>query len=316
MSGRSADDIAKTIPRIPTRQISLFHGIEVLSTLGSMQSIVLTTRLRKMHERTILVDQKQDDLDVLSGVIASQLLVSPLDTERNATISSAVLLRARQSALANRNFVTMRRERRVYSPVNATVRNHTLLQREGIRFDLIQLDPGSKLIWPAEVVAQEVLVISGSIKDSFENTFGLHELCVLRDQGDELKAGDGGARLYVRQLIEADVLPEIERAWWQNDCPKLPSQWERISDGVELKRLRVIGNVISALARVAPGAHVMDHGHNLDEDCIMLEGDLFLGDILLRPDDFHVAPADCNHVNVMSDNGALFYFHGHMPTAI
>jgi len=269
-----------------------------------------------MHEPAILVDQEQDALNVLSGVIASQLIVRPLDTQRNTAISTTLLLRARQSALAHRDFVTLRRECRVYSPVNATVRNYTLLQSKGIRFELMQLDPGSKLIWPAEVIAQEVLVISGSIKDNVEKTFGLYELCFLRDPGYELKAGDGGARLYVRQLIEAEVLPEIERAWWQNDVQALETKWELISEGVELKQLRVVGNVISALARIAPGAQAMDHGHNIDEDCIVLEGDLFLGDILLRPDDFHVAPAGCNHVNVISDNGALFYFHGHMPTAI
>lgn len=41
--------------------------------------------------------------------------------------------------------------------------------------------------------------------------------------------------------------------------------------------------------RFAAGASVPDHGHALNEDCLMLQGEMFFGDILLRAGDYQVA---------------------------
>jgi hypothetical protein len=143
-----------------------------------------------------------------------------------------------------------------------------------------------------------------------------HSLCLRKERSQSLVAGAAGARVYVRQLTAPEELPEIERDWWYATEPAQASPWEPLSEGVEIKVLRGVGGVMSTLARIASGAQVVDHGHILDEECLMLQGDLFLGDILLRPDDYQVAPAGCKHVNSMSDTGALFYFHGHMPTPV
>ena len=64
------------------------------------------------------------------------------------------------------------------------------------------------------------------------------------------------------------------------------------------------------LVRFAPGASVADHRHALDEDCLVLEGEMFLGDILLRTGDYQLAPAGGSHFGEMSDVGVLFFFHG------
>jgi hypothetical protein len=58
------------------------------------------------------------------------------------------------------------------------------------------------------------------------------------------------------------------------------------------------------------GASVPDHGHALNEDCLVLEGEMFLGDILLRTGDYQLAPAGGSHFNENSDVGVLFFFHG------
>ncbi|CAN5186422.1 hypothetical protein BH11PSE10_BH11PSE10_11930 [soil metagenome] len=64
------------------------------------------------------------------------------------------------------------------------------------------------------------------------------------------------------------------------------------------------------LVRFAAGAGVPDHTHALDEDCLMLEGEMFLGDTLLRPGDYQMAAAGSRHFGEMSDVGGTFYFHG------
>ena len=62
--------------------------------------------------------------------------------------------------------------------------------------------------------------------------------------------------------------------------------------------------------RFAPGASVPDHGHALDEDCLVLQGEMFLGDILLRTGDYQLAPSGGSHFGETSDVGVLFFFHG------
>jgi hypothetical protein len=178
------------------------------------------------------------------------------------------------------------------------------------------LEPDAALIWPKDVLAQEVLVMTGTLQQGHNGTLAQHELFLHRDASQSLRAGDTGAHLYVRQLTDLALLPAAEQTWWRSDQATQTAQWELLSEGVAIKGLRCVGDVVSTLARVAPGGTVLDHGHRLDEDCMMLQGDLFLGDILLRENDYQLAPAGGTHQNSMSDTGALFYFHGAMPTAV
>lgn len=269
-----------------------------------------------MQSQANATELDSESLDQLAGAIAEQLSVTQPPAQRNAAITSGLLQRARRSAQAHREFVTLRRENRVYTTVSAGVRSHSLRLSQGVRIDLLQMEPSASLNWPDGVVAQEVFVIEGGLNEGLNDAMALHSLCLRREHSRALVAGSAGARLYVRQLTAPEELPEIEKDWWYATEPAQSSPWETLSEGVEIKVLRGVGSVMSTLARIAPGAQVVDHGHMLDEDCLMLQGDLFLGDILLRPDDYQVAPAGCNHVNSMSDTGALFYFHGHMPTPI
>lgn len=269
-----------------------------------------------MQSQAIATELDGESLDQLAGAIAAQLSVTRPPAQRDAEIASGLLQRARRSALAHREFVTLRREGRVYTTVGAGVHSHTLRHGKGVRFDLLQLEPGASLNWPDGVFAQEVLVTEGALNEGLSDALAAHSICLRKERIQTLVAGSAGARLYVRQLTAPEELPEIEKNWWYATEPTQVAPWETLSEGVEIKVLRGVDGVMSTLARVAPGAQVVDHGHILDEECLMLQGDLFLGDILLRPDDYQVAPAGCNHVNSMSDTGALFYFHGHMPTPV
>ncbi len=259
---------------------------------------------------------EHDELSALSGLIAAELKVRGPDAQRDAVMASALLDRARQSAIAHRNYVTRRREARSYAEVTAGMRSCTLRLGDGVRIDLVQLAPDAALAWPAGVLALEVLVMTGTLHVDSGRMLSQHDLGVFRQSSPPLRAGSAGAHLYVRSLLAVASLPAAEQLWWSsNDATRAPG-WEPLSEGVEIKGLRCVGNVVSTLARIAPGAVVVDHGHGLDEDCMMLQGDLFLGDILLRENDYQMAPAGGTHVNSMSDTGALFYFHGCMPTPV
>ena len=52
------------------------------------------------------------------------------------------------------------------------------------------------------------------------------------------------------------------------------------------------------------------HGHRRDEECLMLEGELFLDDLLLRRGDYQIAPAGTEHGAVLAETGVLLFAHG------
>jgi quercetin dioxygenase-like cupin family protein len=88
--------------------------------------------------------------------------------------------------------------------------------------------------------------------------------------------------------------------------------WQPMAPGVWKKELWSDGTLVSGFCRFAPGARVPGHAHPLDEECMMLSGEVFLGDMLLRAGDYQLAAAGSVHGEVFSDVGALFFFRGAM----
>ncbi len=86
--------------------------------------------------------------------------------------------------------------------------------------------------------------------------------------------------------------------------------WETLGPGVARKLLWSDARRVSCYYRLAPGADVAGHGHPLAEECLMLEGEVFFGDILLRAGEDQAAPAGTRHGLAHSDTGALLYVRG------
>ena len=64
------------------------------------------------------------------------------------------------------------------------------------------------------------------------------------------------------------------------------------------------------LYRASAGAQVPSHGHQRDEECLMIEGEVFLDDVLLCAGDYQLAPAGTAHGGVSTDSGGLIFAHG------
>lgn len=72
-------------------------------------------------------------------------------------------------------------------------------------------------------------------------------------------------------------------------------------------------SLLSYLVRLEPGFTMEGHAHPFDEETLMLEGDLTLGDLQLSAGDFHFASAGVLHGNVSTTNGCLAYMRGALP---
>jgi hypothetical protein len=91
--------------------------------------------------------------------------------------------------------------------------------------------------------------------------------------------------------------------------------WQPFGAGVSLKVLHESGGVMSYLLRLAPGASLPAHRHPIDEECVVLEGELRIGTLRIRAGGFHLGRKDVLHDRLQTDEGALIYLRGAVPEA-
>jgi ChrR Cupin-like domain len=182
------------------------------------------------------------------------------------------------------------------------------------RTRMLALQPGAT--WQ-QARACEALVMQGVLRVANVAQTLPMESFVLSAGATTFSGGPLGALLYVRELYgDPNHLPAAERAWWPTPgaAPVVVAAdvqgWVPFGPGVEIKPLHGSDAAISIFARFAPGASVAAHGHGLDEDCIMLRGDLYLSDTLLREGEYQLAPVGTGHQGLASDGGAVLFFHG------
>jgi len=246
------------------------------------------------------------------------------DADRATALGARLAERARRSVAAHRDYRTTRHADLVWTDVAPGASQALLHAGDQAHATLVRLAAGARLPWPTGTTAQEVLVVQGRVQaqsaDQPTVTLERHALALrsAADAGELVAhAGDEPALLYVRQMRTAPaLLSGPEGQWWT--LPRAPLQivaaagrrWRPTFEGVEVLPMWGTAEITSMLVRFAPGAGVPDHHHAAHEDCLMLEGEMFLGDILLRPGDYQLAPAGGGHFGETSDVGCTFFFHG------
>ncbi|MDQ7017278.1 MAG: cupin domain-containing protein [Gammaproteobacteria bacterium] len=86
-------------------------------------------------------------------------------------------------------------------------------------------------------------------------------------------------------------------------------RWIKIARGVTMKNLYADkkAKTRSFLLKLEPGASLPEHEHFADEECVVLEGEVRLGDVVVRAGDYHLAPQGVAHGVVSSKTGALLF---------
>lgn len=167
---------------------------------------------------------------------------------------------------------------------------------------LLELQAGSRWRVPAGV--QELLLLDGELNA------GGRELRALQHgllAGGEALLARSRCRLYLRSHADGP----FRSAPAAGPEPR----WQPLRDGVEICPLHAEGEAISLLARFAAGASVPAHEHGIAEECLMVEGELFLGDLLLPEGGFQAAPAGSRHGALFADAPCLLFFHGAIDAA-
>lgn len=89
--------------------------------------------------------------------------------------------------------------------------------------------------------------------------------------------------------------------------------WIELLPKAHAKLLFTDGVAESYMIRLEAGAWAPEHEHPADEECLVLEGSLWQGDVFLRAGDFHVARPGMKHGELRTETGALVFIRYARP---
>jgi quercetin dioxygenase-like cupin family protein len=222
-----------------------------------------------------------------------------------------LLERARCSRVHEAQFHTVRRDAGAWQPESDGVRIKPLARTGVARSFLVELAPQAWLpMWPGFSQA-ELVFLEGSGQVGALALEAGAAACVPHAGAPALRAHDAGATLFLR--LSCPPRPPHAPV----SFPALHGEqgWQDFCRGVRIKPLWDGGERRSLLVRMRPGAWVGGHAHALEEECMMIDGEAFVGDTLLRRGEYQLAPAGSRHGAVTTDVGALFFVHGALDPA-
>ncbi|MBS0462013.1 MAG: cupin domain-containing protein [Proteobacteria bacterium] len=187
----------------------------------------------------------------------------------------------------------------------AAGRQHPLRPGEPLRARIIDLAAGSRWSGPDSASHREWLVLRGSVRiGGVELTLRDYHVLPAGVPGASLTS-DHGARVFLR---------ESERAARTGDVPltvhDAQAGWPEFAPGIRRRVLWQRDGEAALLYNARAGAAVPLHTHGHDEECLMVQGELFLDDLLLQEGDYQLAPAGTGHRVTHTDTGVVIYAHG------
>lgn len=252
------------------------------------------------------------------GELAAQLREQAPPAALKESMAARLRARASASAQAHKAFKVTRREDGAWQQRGPGAQARVLYEDAQFCVECVRLQNGAAMPWNDSDHAQEILLLQGRL--GWDGTplppmgYGVRGTPHM-----PVVAAQAGTEVYVRRLrVEAATLSAVESHWWQQAAGQrvddaLGGTWSANGQGMEMRPLAQAGAVASMLVRLAPGGIAPDHAHPIAEDCMMIEGELYLGDILLRAMDYQLAPTEASHCRISSDTGALFFVHGALP---
>ena len=102
------------------------------------------------------------------------------------------------------------------------------------------------------------------------------------------------------------MIPLAEGALLSVRCDDLPWQASTLTEGMAVKNVAVAGGLELQLVRMAPGARIPPHSHELPEFIYVLEGELEIAGQSLAAGCASIAAPGSRHADVHSTRGCTF----------
>ncbi|MBM4207726.1 MAG: hypothetical protein FJ190_06805 [Gammaproteobacteria bacterium] len=268
----------------------------------------------------------QDDQDAEVFALLSKCLRDESTAGINLTAVDRKLAQRLQSSLAGQaGLFTVRARSGVWQTLTSGIRYKPLWQSLSGNSVLIEFAPGASLPVHKHMHLEEGVVLSGSLQvDDIELQQFDYHVSPPGSRYGKISSKNGGVAFLRGSSVGETVamvkevlggfLPKNElysRSVTINGC-----QWDEIQPGLFRSELWTDGAFVSQFYRMSPGAVLAGHTHPADEECMMLDGELFLGDILLQAGDYQVAVKGSKHGEIYTDTGALLYVRSAAPAGL
>lgn len=254
--------------------------------------------------------------------------VEPTHPTPPARLHQRLMARVHASLADHAGLSTVRDADRHWHTVRPGVRIKMLWHGTQGNSVLIALAPGATLPPHRHRWIEEGIVLQGRVQlDDMELGVGDYHACLPGSRHGSFHSRDG-ALAYLRgtSLGQASgVLRELLGALRPDPGPAPQTEragvgpqgagWQALAPGVEQRLLRQDGALQSRFIRLAPGACLAGHPHPSDEENLLLQGEAYFGDILVRAGEFHLAGAGSRHADIVSETGALFFVRGGVAAA-
>jgi quercetin dioxygenase-like cupin family protein len=236
-----------------------------------------------------------------------------------SNLRARLMARVAASQAAEAGMVTTRRARSPRETLANGVTSQTLYegtgQRRGepLRVRLIECAPGARLdpAWLGDTPVlqarhREWLVLDGCVQSSPHGSFGPRDY--------HLTPAGVATPTWQAQTATLLFLRESAAASAPGDMPltvrDAEAGWPEFAPGIRRRVLWQHDGQAALLYFAEPGAAVPQHTHGHDEECLMVQGELFLDDVLLQAGDYQLAPAGTGHRLTQTDTGVVIYAHG------
>lgn len=222
-----------------------------------------------------------------------------------------LLGRAAASRAASATMVTARWRRLQSTPAAPGVAIRTLYTAAGarplrpgepLRACLIELQAGTCWTIPGTGRHREWLLLRGRARVGGVSLAVRNYRAVPPDAAAHRLDSDTGALLFLR---ESDCT--AGEAFTVRDAE---AGWPEYAPGIRRRVLWQHEGQAALLYAADPGASVPMHSHGHDEECLMVQGELFLDDVLLQAGDYQLAPAGTGHRVTETDTGVVIFAHG------
>ena len=216
--------------------------------------------------------------------------------------ASSVMVTSRLKKLAASGLAPGVTARTLY----AAPRDRALRPGEPLRARLIDLQPGSSWRASGGDVHREWLVLRGAVRlDGTDLGLRDYHVSPAGSAHGFALTSPRGARLFLRESP-----PAAGSGGAACTVRDAEAGWPAYAPGIRRRVLWQRDGQAALLYHAQPGAAVPQHTHEHDEECLMVQGELFLDDLLLQEGDYQLAPAGTGHRITQTDTGVVIYAHG------
>lgn len=275
-----------------------------------------------MNDKHLLnPDDPTASREVQEGLLEA---LAPLEfpPPRAGALKRRLFERIRASRDAGKDFIHVRLDEGEWESLLPGVRVKRLQGAE--RAVLIDMQPGAAIPFHRHHEDEECVVLRGEAQlGKVTVKAGDYHLARAGSRHGLVRSSTG-ALLYLRGTpighsleVARDVLTALVPGRGQAPLTlhRDDGQWMQHAPGARLKLLRDDGRERAMLLKLDPGAATDFRDRPLDDECLVVEGEAFAGDLLMRAGDYRRAATGAAHPAIRSDVGCLLFMRGASPAA-